>query len=166
MMNKQQRQRRGDRNFNTYVMPTLQKYYKQAWVSTSGTDLDCKHGIDWIYNDTIHVSSRCWLSRFYTNHTIRYRSLVDTRKRLEYDIIKDNYLDHALIQDLRIEAWIYEGKVTIAISKSKVLWHSILKQGPDRLRKFKVKDPRGYTEFLSNGFNQLLEPPRIIEAII
>ena len=169
MLPTHKRLKRGDHNFRKWVLPILKKYYPGRWQSTSGTHLDYTYGVDWLYDSpegsALHISSRAWISRPYQNHCIRYRRSDKPKLKLEYQIMLDNWKNNKFMPDYRIEAWIHEGYVYIAISDSQLLWHTI-DQKIDKFSTFRVKNIRGYTEFLKIPFQELLQQPRkIVEKL-
>jgi hypothetical protein len=167
MLETHKRQKRGDHNFKKWVLPVLQTVFPGRWQSTSGTHLDYKYGIDWMYDSPEgipqHFATRSWLSRPYQNHCIRYRRSDRPAMPVECQIMHQNWLENKTFPDYRIEAWIHRGYVYIAISDSQLLWQVIdQKLNSGSFSTFAVRNPRSHTDFMKIPFLDLLEPPQKI----
>jgi hypothetical protein len=168
MLNRHKRQKRSDRLFAKWVKPVLIQHYPGFWQGTSGTHLDYKYCVDWMYNSPEgpqHWATRSWMARPYQNHCVRYRKSTAPHQKVETQIMLSNLAKGVLFPDYTLEAWIWDGWIYIAISDSRVLWTYIRDNETD-LPTIRLKNPSGYTEFLKVNFALLpVQPRKIVQRL-
>lgn len=152
--------------FTKCVRPHLQNTYPGVWMSTKGTPIDYQYGIDYI---TTHLhcirtlSVRVWQSYPQKHFAIRYKRTGDVTLALEMESRLDAYHNDGVMSDDTIEAFVYRGKVYIAIIDTHTLWSEIANSHQE-LSSFYVTNPSDQTIFKRVEFDRF--PPGKIRKII
>ena len=162
----QQNIRRGHKRFAQHVIPVLANNGWPApvkWHDMAGSDLDTKHGIDYMVGQT-PVAARIWDGTPKQHFAIRWYNTMHPDRRFELTKLLTNWANGDKMPQYTIEAHTHNGKTHVAVCKTLDLVTIIADNHPN-LPQFLVNNKRGdWAVFVRVAFD--LFPPDSLRLFI
>lgn len=164
ILNRQQRMKRGEQNFESYLLPFVQDKFPGAWHSCNEHPLDYEHGIDYVVvNGTsiTTIAARVWLSHPQSHFTMRWKRTSDPFRKLELGSRMDAFHNGGLLSDWTIEGFFYQDKSYVAMVPT-IRLLDVVDRYLDCLPQFTIRNQNDFTifkrvPFYDYGLNEYVE---------
>lgn len=149
IQNREQRQTKGEKNFEQHALPLVQSLFPGIWCSTNEHSLDYTHGIDYIILNGCQITTiaaRIWFSYPQQHFALRWKRTLDIDRKLELDSKLDAYRANEMLPDWTVEAFHWKNSTYIACVETHRLMDVIARHYED-LPRFIISNPEDMVYF-------------------